>query len=305
MHQDSTIAIDKSEVSLFQRLDGCTRPCLILYSGADAGRRFDLETGFLVLGRSPDAQVRIDTPGISRRHAELQVYGNTVVLRDLGSANGSHVNDRRVETPVALKDGDLVRVANVLLRFHEAQSVDALLHDRIYRMATLDEGTGAFNRKYLFDMLKQEVARARRSQRPLSLVMLDLDHFKAVNDNWGHGAGDIVLRECCGRLRDTLRESEVLCRAGGEEFVVLLPGSTAAQAIELAERLRRIVADQPFVLRQPEPAKPRHVCHPQTVSLGVAEWAATMADGQALLDLADQRLYRAKHGGRNRVVGAD
>ena len=305
MHQDSTIAIDKSEVSLFQRLDRPTQPCLIVYSGADVGRRFDLETGFLVLGRSPDAQVRIDTPGISRRHAELQVFGHTVVLRDLGSANGSHVNDRRVDSPVALKDGDLLRVANVLLRFHDAQSVDALLHDRIYRLATLDEGTGAFNRKYLFDMLRQEVARARRGPRPLSLVMFDLDHFKSVNDAWGHAAGDIVLRECCSRLRDVLRESEVLCRAGGEEFVILLPGSTVAQAADLAERVRRVVGDPPFVLRQPEPGRPRHVGHTQTVSLGVAEWTATMSDGQALLDLADQRLYRAKHGGRNRVVAGD
>ena len=114
-----------------------------------------------------------------------------------------------------------------------------------------------------------------------------------------------MLRECCSRLRDTLRESEVLCRAGGEEFVILLPGSTAAQAAELAERVRRVVADPPFVLRQPEPGRPRHVSHTQTVSLGVAEWTATMHDGQALLDLADQRLYRAKHGGRNRVVAGD
>ena len=302
MHQDSTIAIDKSEVSLFQRLDGCTRPCLILYSGADAGRRFDLETGFLVLGRSPDAQVRIDTPGISRRHAELQVYGNTVVLRDLGSANGSHVNDRRVESPAQLKDGDLVRVANVLLRFHEAQSVDALLHDRIYRMATVDASTDVFTKRYLIEAVEREVRRAQRTSHPLSVVSVDLDHFKLVNDRFGHNGGDIVLRAAAAALKAQVRDSDILGRIGGEEFAVVLPDSDLRSALELAERMRAAVAAEFFLLEVSDAAGTRRVQHQQTASFGAAQFTPNMPDARALLGAADKMLYAAKRGGRNRVA---
>jgi diguanylate cyclase (GGDEF)-like protein len=296
-----TIVLEKSEISLFQHLDGAALPCLILYSGPDAGRRIDLDSGFLILGRSPEAQVRIDSPGLSRRHAELQVFGHQVVLKDLGSANGSHVNGTRVEGAVALKDGDLLRVANVLLRFHDAQSVDALLHDRIYRLATVDEGTGAFNRKYLADVLEKEVARARRGVRPLAVVVYDLDHFKAVNDTWGHAAGDQVLRECTARVRGELRTGEALCRMGGEEFLVLMPGSNAAQAAGLAQRLRDRVASEPFVISAGPAGSTRQVRHSQTISLGVAEWTPVLTDGRDLLEQADRRLYAAKRGGRDRV----
>ena len=301
-NEDRTITRDIADVNALKRVGPPARPCLIVYSGPDTGRRYDLALGRHLIGRSADAAVQINQPGVSRRHAELEVCGDMVTLRDLGSANRTCVNEQPIDTPTLLREGDLVQVDDVVLRFHEPASLDALLHDRIYRLATTDAGTGAFNRKYLQDTLVREVHRARRGH-PLSVICFDLDHFKRVNDTLGHSAGDQVLRECVQRMQRTLRGGDMLCRAGGEEFTVLLPDTELAQAVVLAERMRAAVADQPFGLTVGPAQAP--VQYHQTVSLGVAELGTDMADGEAMLEMADQRLYAAKHGGRNRVVSTD
>ena len=172
MHEPPTVVIDPNEVSLLRTLGTATKPCLILYSGPDAGQRFDLEPGPQIIGRVPEAQVRIDGAGISRQHAELLVgAGHTVLVHDLGSANGTLVNEARIGEPTALKDGDFIRVSNVVLRFHSHNSLDLLLHDRIYQQATVDAGTGAFNRKYLHDTLRQQFAKARAGGEEFTLVL--------------------------------------------------------------------------------------------------------------------------------------
>ena len=302
MNEDRTIALAKPDVTVFRNVGKFSLPCLILYSGEDAGRRFDLGQGLHLVGRSADAAIRIDMPGISRRHAELLVSGKVVMLRDLGSANRSCVNEVVIDEPVALQQGDLVQLANIVLRFHASNSLDALLHDRIYRMATTDAGTGAYNRKYLQDTLEREVQRARRGRHRLAVICFDLDHFKRVNDTHGHGAGDEVLRQCAQRVQQGLRSGDMLCRVGGEEFTVLLPDTDLAQAALLAERLRAEVEGQPFVLAtSPQGGAPELTYH-QTISVGVAELSDALPDGAAMLALADRRLYAAKHGGRNRVV---
>jgi diguanylate cyclase (GGDEF)-like protein len=299
MHDPLTIKLDPAELSLFQGLERSGQPCLILYTGPDAGRRFDLDGGASLIGRANDAQVLIDAPGISRRHARLDVTGGVVELRDLGSANRTLVNDRPVQDAVTLKDGDLIRLANVVLRFHASRSLDVLLHDRIYRLATVDALTGAFNRRYLHDTMKLEVARARRQASALALICLDLDHFKSVNDRHGHAAGDHVLTTTCELLRAELPPSMPLCRQGGEEFAVLMPQTDARRALEVAEGLRAALAAHGFDLRASATAAP--VPHRQTMSAGVAVFGPGMADEEALLAAADAALYAAKAAGRNRV----
>jgi diguanylate cyclase (GGDEF)-like protein len=304
MDEPTTLALDKGEVSLFQALDGLGSPCLILFSGDEPGRRFDLDLGERVIGRGADVDVAVDGPGISRRHAALTVTPDSVTLRDLGSANSTYVNHARVAAPVLLKDGDLVRLANVLFRFHDRRSLDALLHDRLYRLATVDPGTGVFNRRYTLEALKLELARARRSGQPLSLVCCDLDHFKVVNDSYGHSAGDVVLQDSAARLRAELRAGDVIGRWGGEEFLVLLRETGLEQACALAERLRATMADNRFALPPVAPgALP--VMHRQTISLGVAVLDERVRDEGELLGIADRRLYAAKRSGRNRVVASD
>jgi diguanylate cyclase (GGDEF)-like protein len=245
--------------------------------------------------------VHIDSPGLSRRHAALQVDGDHVALADLGSANGSHVNDARLVAPVALKDGDLIRLGKVVLRFYERQSLDALLHDHIYRLATVDAGTGVFTKRYLLQALEREIKQAQRATGPLSLVCLDLDHFKAVNDRYGHNGGDLALRAAAATLRGALRDTDILGRMGGEEFAVVLPGTELDTASALAERMRAALAAQTIELPQPGEDLAATVLHWQTASFGVAQFRAGMPDARALLGAADALLYAAKRSGRNKV----
>jgi diguanylate cyclase (GGDEF)-like protein len=305
MWEHSTIRLSKGDVTLFQSLGEPTqrRACLILYSGNDLGRRYALDGERMLIGRAPDCEVHIDSPGLSRRHAELQVEGDTVLLRDLGSANGTRVNDARVELPTMLKDGDLIRLGKVVLRYYDRQSLDALLHDRIYRIATVDAGTDVYTKRYFLAALEREMQLARRSQRPLSLVCLDLDFFKSVNDRWGHNAGDVVLREAASAMKQVVRGTDIIGRIGGEEFAVVLPETALAAALELAERLRAALAGQTVRLELASEQGGSVVLHQQTASLGVAELAPPMQEPRDLLGAADAQLYAAKRAGRNRVHG--
>jgi len=296
-----TVRLSPGHVALVQSLgDPAThRPCLVLYSGPEPGQRYQLREGTLHLGRAPDCELPLDNRGISRRHAELQVSGDTVRLRDLGSVNGTHVNGQRLSGPVALSDGDMLRLGEVLLKFYPRHSLDALLHDHIYRMATVDTVTEVYTRRYVLDTLAREIRRARRSGLPLAVVGLDLDHFKVVNDRWGHDAGDQVLHAAAETLHAALRGSGILGRTGGEEFLVVLPNTPRADALALAERLRASLANRTLALRQPDGSE---LLHRQTASLGVAVLTSEMNGSRELLAAADARLYDAKRSGRDRVV---
>lgn len=297
-----TVRLNQSDITLAQSLgDRSSRAaCLVLYSGAEPGRRFTLGDGTHTLGRAPDCQVPLDTAGTSRRHAELQVTGQHVMLSDLGSVNGTHVNERRVDVPVVLKDGDMLRLGDVLLKFFASHSLESLLHDRIYRMATVDAGTEVFSKRYVTDALEREVRRARRHRQPLAVMCFDLDHFKAVNDSFGHNAGDHALRETAVLARGQLRAGDILGRIGGEEFLAVLPDTTLADALALADRVRAALQAQTLMLPLPDG---REQPHQQTASFGVAVLTPELKGALDLLGAADTRLYQAKHAGRNRVVG--
>ncbi len=297
----STMRLNKADISLLQTLggDALRQPCLVLYSGEQTGTRYPLVDGRLVLGRAPDCDVCLESLGISRRHADLQELAGAVMLRDLGSANGTYLNDQRISQPQPLRDGDLIRLGQVVLRFYERHSVDAVLHDKLYRLATVDTGTGVYSKRYLLETLEREIKVARRSVRPLSVVCMDLDFFKTVNDRYGHTAGDDVLRGAAQAAQSVLRGSDVLGRVGGEEFAVVLPDTTLLGALDMAERMRRAVAAQVFELTLPGSSKQAQ--HRQTASLGVAELQAATPSARELLSAADERLYQSKRQGRNRV----
>lgn len=156
----------------------------------------------------------------------------------------------------------------------------------------LDALTGVHNRRFFDTRLAEEVERAIRYQEPLSLLLLDVDHFKSYNDTFGHPAGDDLLRRLGRQLRGTLRACDVLARYGGEEFAVILPNTSSEQAFPVADRLRQAVEAMPDIHRR------------VTVSMGVASVDAVSQDGAALVSAADQGLYLAKQQGRNRVAAA-
>jgi two-component system cell cycle response regulator len=300
----TTLRLKKADLTLFQALGdtGQQKPCLILYSGEHSGTRFALQGKRLTLGRSPECDVCLESPGVSRRHAELREEGKDVVLHDLDSSNGTHLNEVRITQPQVLKDGDLVRLGASVLKFYDSHSLDALLHDRIYSLATVDSGTDTYTKKYLLEALEREVKLARRTSRPLSVLCLDLDHFKTVNDRYGHNAGDVVLRGTAAAAKERLRGSDIMGRMGGEEFAVVLPDTELRAAIELADRVRLTIAGRSFDLPLPGGSHPlQKTRHRQTVSIGAAQLTQHTLNARDLLGAADAMLYAAKRSGRNCV----
>ncbi|HYC71654.1 MAG TPA: GGDEF domain-containing protein [Opitutaceae bacterium] len=265
---------------------------LVVIAGPDLGRGHALDTGRVVLGRSSASSIQVEHESVSRTHAEFQSGGDGWVVRDLGSTNGTFVNDARLAAAKMLADGDRIRVGATTFKFLAPGSAEAAYHDELYRRTTRDALTGAFNRAYFQRRLEREWALAGRGGA-LAVALLDVDHFKAINDAHGHAAGDAVLRGLVARIHPLVGAGP-LARYGGEEFALLLAGADASNAAGLAERLRAAIAAAPF------PAGARRLA--VTVSIGVAGAAPAMAGPEQLLGLADRRLYAAKHAGRNRVV---
>jgi two-component system cell cycle response regulator len=271
------------------------RACLVLIypAGPELGRRFELEGHAAVLiGRGADCDIRLDRNSVSRKHARVTRIGTSWNVQDLGSTNGSYVNDRPV-SHAPLRDGDRLKIGSAIFKFLVGGNVESAYHEEIYRMAIIDGLTQAYNKRYFIQNLEREILRAE-ARRPLSLLIFDIDHFKKINDEHGHLMGDQVLRELAGRVRSRVRREEVFARYGGEEFTLTLPDTDREHALHLAEQLRLLVAGEPFTIE----GKRILV----TISMGVSSCQGETAV-EPFLKLADDNLYRAKRAGRNRVVG--
>jgi two-component system cell cycle response regulator len=272
-------------------------PCLIVLSGRSVGCVFQLSERSYVIGRGEDAQIAIDDDGVSRRHVKLICYANSVVvLKDLGSTNGTFVNGEAVTTR-ALADGDRIQVgATAVLKFSVQDALEAQFQHQLYLAATRDPLTKAYNRRFFEEQLEQDYSYSKRHAAPLSLAIGDLDHFKQVNDVYGHQAGDFVLREFVKLVSGMVRNEDTLYRVGGEEFAVLMRGTNLAGAMVACERLRAAVERQGFEYRGAK----LHV----TLSFGVAELDVGRHDNPAeFVQQADSHLYAAKAGGRNQTRG--
>jgi diguanylate cyclase (GGDEF)-like protein len=277
-----------------------SRAVLVVMAGAELGRVIPIKEGSLTLGRSDECDARIDDQSLSRVHAQiLRVVGNWM-FADRGSTNGSAINDRRVDQPTRLADGDRIRLgASTILRFALVDEAEELALRSVYEATTRDPLTGASNRKHLEERLDTELAYAVRHRTALSVVLVDVDHFKRVNDGYGHLAGDAVLKNVAATLARGIRTEDAVARYGGEEFVVIARGIAVDEAAVMADRLRQLVASSPTVFDTRE--------IPVTVSAGVASLVCCgeRKDKASLLGLADTRLYRAKQTGRNKVVSRD
>lgn len=268
------------------------RACLVVLAGMEIARKYDLDRSEVIIGRSPKAEIQVDQESVSRSHAKLSVEPEKVTIWDMESTNGTWVNDERVRSHV-LRDGDLVKIGRTIFKFLSGANVEALYHEEIYRLTTIDGLTQIFNKRYFLDTLDREISRCRRYERDLSLVMFDIDHFKSVNDERGHLAGDYVLKALADLVKTRIRREDVLARFGGEEFAVVLPEVDLRGAKKFAEKIRRLVEAADFVFCG------RRI--PTTISIGVAGLDRTIGDKEDLIQEADQRLYEAKRAGRNRV----
>ncbi|HEV2949430.1 MAG TPA: GGDEF domain-containing protein [Gemmataceae bacterium] len=271
--------------------------CLIhIYpTGPAMGTRYSLEHNPTILGREDSCQIVIADESVSRRHASIQETDDGHTVTDLQSTNGTFVNEARVSTQ-KLKDGDYLHVGNCIYRFLSGGNLEADYHEELYRLAIIDALTGVHNKRYFLEFLGRELGYATRYRRSLSLAMIDLDRFKAVNDQMGHLAGDIALRDLATNIKHTIRKGDLIARYGGEEFAVVMPETPLEGGLKFAERLRHLVEDQPFRYED----KTFHL----TVSVGVAcsngeNWTTS----HELIRKADEKLYQAKQEGRNRVIG--
>jgi len=277
-----------------------TRAVLTIQSGPDAGRIVTLsQVQSNSIGRAEECTVALPDARLSRVHARIQFASGAWILSDEGSTNGTFVNGVRVEKYSAIEDGTRILLGGtVSLRFAFMTDDEERALGRVFDAAMRDGLTGAYNRKALEERLSSECAFAVRHQTPLSIVLLDVDNFKAINDQYGHLAGDAVICEVAQRLTRAVRTEDVVGRYGGEEFVVVARDIALDKAAQLAERLRRTLSVEPVAYEG--------FAITVSASFGVASitCCGDKKDVRALFGIADTRLYAAKRAGRNRVVAA-
>jgi two-component system, cell cycle response regulator len=270
--------------------------CLVVIHDRHTGRqgkRFDMASGTLRIGREDNNDVVFEDSGVSRAHARVERRGVNWVIMDVGSTNGTLVNDERLMGIRTLQNGDHIRLGSMILKYLSGNDIEAAFHEEIYRLAIVDSLTGLPNRRRFDEELCAEFVRARRYGRVLSLLLVDVDLFKQVNDEYGHPTGDSVLGHLGGLLRSRLRSGDLAARVGGEEFAVLMPETPLSGALALAEQLRSTVERSSMVYE---------VEIRVTVSIGCAELDPADTAAQELFTRCDGKLYEAKKSGRNRVA---
>jgi two-component system cell cycle response regulator len=267
---------------------------LIYPPGPNLGRRYELKGKVITIGRDQASDILVSSDSVSRRHARLTMEGTRRILTDLESTNGSYVGDQPIISH-ALHNGDQVKIGDTIFKYLEGSDIEASYHEEIYRMTIIDGLTGVFNKRYFLEALGRETARAQRYGRPLSILMFDIDHFKRVNDTYGHLAGDYVLQSLARVISTRARREEIFARYGGEEFVILLPETQKEGAMELAEQLRKRVSSHTFVFEAEE--------IPVTVSIGVSTVQDENIPENEIIRRVDEKLYLAKSEGRNCVRG--
>lgn len=278
------------------RREGDVDDCLVVIYTSDArqfGQRIVLKKTPMHVGRGSDADLVLENDSVSRKHCRFERRGRAWFVSDLESTNGTYVNDELVKE-WGLRRGDQIKIGDTIVKFLSGSDVEAQYHETIYRMTIVDALTGTHNKRFLLESLEKEIPRARRHARPLALLMFDIDHFKSVNDNYGHLAGDYVLKELATQLKTRLRPDDLLARYGGEEFGVALPETPMEGALKIAEELRKLVEKHRFVFENEE--------IPVTISIGAAV-LDEKADVLGFVKAADEKLYDAKRSGRNRVCG--
>ncbi|MBL4636433.1 MAG: GGDEF domain-containing protein [Kofleriaceae bacterium] len=259
----------------------------------ELGKRYKVDQPVVVIGRSSKATIQVDHESVSRSHCKLINTGQTIMLRDNDSTNGTYVNDELVDEYV-LRDGDFIKIGRCILKFLVGTNIENAYHEEIYRLTTIDGLTQIFNKRYFTETLEREIGRALRYRRHLSLIMFDIDHFKKVNDNYGHLAGDHILRALAAAIKTRIRREDILARYGGEEFAIVLPEIERENAAVFAEKIRMLIERTSFEFESLQ--------IPIRISVGVASLTQELEDCDALVKRADEKLYEAKNSGRNRVI---
>jgi two-component system, cell cycle response regulator len=268
--------------------------CLLVVGGELNGTIYNLIPGETIVGRNPDCTISLDFHGVSRRHFTISVNEKEALLTDLGSANGTYLNNVKIDQPIILKRTDVIKIGSIAMKFIPKGDPERLTYDKLHEEANTDGLTRCYNKTYFNNQLELEIKKSKLTGMPLSLIIFDLDFFKKLNDNYGHDAGDYVLKEMARIIRENgIRQGDIFARYGGEEFCILLPNTNLKQGFEIAERLRKLIEKHEFIYDGKK--------LPVTSSIGVADYRQGVSNGTDLFKRADSAVYLSKEGGRNQV----
>lgn len=297
MGDDATVVLTDIRAALASaEKEAEKKPAALLVVGGDLnGTIFDLVGSEVTAGRNADNTIPLEFNGISRYHFKVVcIDDENHTVEDAGSKNGTFVNNKKIEGTHKLNKGDMIKLGSIALKYLPKGDPERLTYDKLQHEANTDRHTGCFNKGYFNNALDLEVKKSKITGSPLSLIIFDLDHFKKLNDNFGHDAGDFVLKEMAGLIRKNgVRDNDIFARYGGEEFVILLPKTNLKQAFEIAERLRKLVEGHQFMYDDQR--------LPVTASIGVADYRQGVLTGTDLFKRADEAVYKSKEGGRNQV----
>ena len=292
---DGTIIMQKRERSSFKKIHAA----LIIIEGVEIGKQFFLRRSLYTIGRTADANISIKNDTVvSRRHAQIEVIFDQLakttkyLLTDLNSTNHTYVNGKQISQHY-LNNGDKIHIGDTTLKFAFLDDIDARFHKEIQHRISYDALTSLLTKESFYLALESELKRCRTNRLPLSLLMMDIDFFKKVNDTYGHQAGSFVLSEMGRLIQDNLRDLDLSSRYGGEEFISFLVEATSQQALMVSERLRNAIGSHVFVYED----KSINI----TISIGIAQYPQ---DGHTINELvanADKALYQCKNTGRNKV----
>ncbi len=291
MYKDETVVTQIRDIEGM----GPKFPALSFMGGPSMGQLHLLKEGEFVVGRSQDASIVVHDDGISRLHFKILVKDNQASIEDLGSTNGTYVNGTKVKQQ-ALHDKDTIQISSqTIMTFSYVSDLEAQKQSQIYKMANFDPVTQSRTKAYFLDQIDQEFSHATRKGLPLSLMIFDFDHFKNINDSYGHPAGDFALKKVAEITQNTIRTEDLFARYGGEEFVILMRDTMEDDAVKLAERLRQNIEKFIFDFE----GKRLKI----TISSGVASLkSGNFENFEVMIKVADEYLYFAKQNGRNRVA---
>lgn len=284
-----------------------TKPSIMLTviqgNETDFGKTYGFTQDRILIGREQKKEitgvnVSLNDLKISKMHCEINTIKKDdleqIIIKDLGSTNGTYVNGEMIRQRI-LTSGDKISVGETILRFGYNDEIEEEYHSRLFTFAATDALTGLYNRRYILNELEKQYKIAKRNDRTFSLVIIDIDDFKQVNDTFGHPAGDEFLKKFAFVINHSLREQDIPGRVGGEEFLIILPETNIDGAFRLANRIRERLQNTELIY-DGNTIK-------TTISAGVSQYEFN-TDSQTLFRLADHALYKAKQSGKNMVVKA-
>jgi len=298
MTDEDTEDLDLNEIARekIPKQQGQQKFYLIIVYGDNVGKIYPLDKNTITIGRSDEFDIQLPDSSCSREQAIIEFNDNNKpVLKDLDSTNGTFVNGSKI-TEINIEDGDKIMFGvSSVFKFAIQDSLEAEFQMKLYESSINDHLTGAFNKKYFLDTLSKEFSYSLRHQSSLGLLMLDIDFFKKINDTYGHIVGDIVLKEVVKRIENNLRNEDILCRYGGDEFAVIFRDFKSGFVKITAERIRLFFDGKSIN------------CKDHKVNISVSIGTATIdnenvSTPEDMIEIADANLYQAKHSGGNCIV---